>query len=508
MQCSKRWTRRSFESSFTNVSPGFMIGFGLGPMPEHGAAEDLVPIDQNMPNQLAAPGTLLGQLQRGHGRGYVNALRDTEAPELLLHCVEHDPRWDQQLEHRAAYYARLAMALQVEPAAIVSIYEKQSSRDDGEKRPLAAKVLAELAVRGNLEAHAQISRLMMGPHWEGVFNELSFREGFYKRPVLTGDEVLRLVRRIDDEALMSVVEFDGSERFQAWPDVIQRIHRIRRDRYADEGLRRRVEPYIMPKTSMSTETLLRQVTRQTAPKTVKILAARRDPASVALVEQAAQSEDVELAIAALQILGRQGNTAALQCVCEALENDPGTPDRPGARRRIANLRYLEALPSEVTLALAREWLRRGGARSIAAEKLIGMHATCAEREMVEEALDAALEEGAVYRAYNMIEALGVIAAPDSEELLRRAFYELPYSRARSEVLKSLKASGSVVGTLLAEESLWDSEDEARRLAITMVRGDEPGMVARIREMAHDPFEEDRICEGASRWVRDFDGEVS
>ena len=44
--------------------------------------------------------SLLGQLQRGRGLGFLRALQEDAAlvRQLLLTCVIDDPRWDRQLE--------------------------------------------------------------------------------------------------------------------------------------------------------------------------------------------------------------------------------------------------------------------------------------------------------------------------------------------------------------------------------------------------------------------------
>jgi hypothetical protein len=61
--------------------------------------------------RLANPTSLLGQLQRGRGQGYIRALEAdrTEVHAALIQCITHDPRWDSQLESRAWYYAELML---------------------------------------------------------------------------------------------------------------------------------------------------------------------------------------------------------------------------------------------------------------------------------------------------------------------------------------------------------------------------------------------------------------
>jgi len=65
-----------------------------------------------MDEPLAHPSSLLGQLQRGRGMGFLAALDapPTVVAPLLLECIIYDPRWDAQLEQRADYYALLPLS--------------------------------------------------------------------------------------------------------------------------------------------------------------------------------------------------------------------------------------------------------------------------------------------------------------------------------------------------------------------------------------------------------------
>ena len=57
------------------------------------------------PEQHASPNSLLGQLQRGRGKGYLQILSTarSEARQLLVECSCNDPRLDSQVENRAEY---------------------------------------------------------------------------------------------------------------------------------------------------------------------------------------------------------------------------------------------------------------------------------------------------------------------------------------------------------------------------------------------------------------------
>ena len=68
-----------------------------------------------MPKQYnqASSDTLLGQLQRGRGSGYIGILSapKLEADKLLVECICNDPRLDSQVESRSEYYASIASAI-------------------------------------------------------------------------------------------------------------------------------------------------------------------------------------------------------------------------------------------------------------------------------------------------------------------------------------------------------------------------------------------------------------
>ncbi len=79
-----------------------------GSEPEGGESDEV---------ELASPDSLVGLVQRGHGRGFLWAL---EQPALgrvaVVRSVVDDPRWDHQVEDRAWYNAALIEELSIEPA--------------------------------------------------------------------------------------------------------------------------------------------------------------------------------------------------------------------------------------------------------------------------------------------------------------------------------------------------------------------------------------------------------
>lgn len=103
--------------------------------------------------RIATAETLLGQLQRGRGAGFLAALDmpRSQAWSLLIECITHDPRWDSQLEDRGGYYAALILAsgMPLDPIA------RRLREQDGSQQwggTLCIEVLAHLARRRHASA--------------------------------------------------------------------------------------------------------------------------------------------------------------------------------------------------------------------------------------------------------------------------------------------------------------------------------------------------------------------
>jgi len=61
---------------------------------------------------LSPPDTRLGAIQRGLGRGFRQVAQGgAGARDDLLYCIVRDPRWDKQVDQRAAAYAQLMIRL-------------------------------------------------------------------------------------------------------------------------------------------------------------------------------------------------------------------------------------------------------------------------------------------------------------------------------------------------------------------------------------------------------------
>ncbi|MCA9614763.1 MAG: hypothetical protein R3B99_14715 [Polyangiales bacterium] len=141
---------------------------------------------------LDPPESLLGQLQRGLGRGYLACVRDKRA-DALLHGIHSDPRWDRQGEERAAYYAKLALALRVDVTPMANAVQEGDVRDG--RGALAADVLLEMAVRGRDDALDALRAALRHDGWSLALLALDEAEPRYGRRLLERFVWWRLGRR-------------------------------------------------------------------------------------------------------------------------------------------------------------------------------------------------------------------------------------------------------------------------------------------------------------------------
>jgi hypothetical protein len=207
---------------------------------------------------------------------------------------------------------------------------------------------------------------------------------------------------------------------------------------------------------------------------------------------------------ALHVLGKQGCVDYLNDAKEFLCAQTERPSKSDeAFLRTSYIRYLQAITPDLTLPLARDWLLAPWPLSHAAEQILSLHATPADRCRMEEAGEAALLAGEMYRLCSMLEGLSVIGATESMPFLCRAYAEAPYSLARGRALTALRpyAEHNAARELMVE-ALWDCEAESRKLACASVPLTNLGAVRRLKELSSDEFEGPEVREAAaSRGLR-------
>jgi len=128
---------------------------------------------------IADSATLLGLLQRGQGRGYLDALATSgaSAAAALVQCVTNDPRVDRQGESRDEYYGRCAFAIDMDISPIETLlFASADYQDRDEDRTgLALGSLGWMARLGRRDALAVMRRYVeVGWNWEWALGDLTW----------------------------------------------------------------------------------------------------------------------------------------------------------------------------------------------------------------------------------------------------------------------------------------------------------------------------------------------
>jgi hypothetical protein len=187
---------------------------------------------------------------------------------------------------------------------------------------------------------------------------------------------------------------------------------------------------------------------------------------------------------AMRVLGIRGDLGPLGLAEKSIIDD-----EPGAIRRTA-FQYVEALPGELSLPLARSWITADDGRSYVAASVLGKHAETSDAGAIREALATASD---YYTVTSLVEGLGRLpeAGPFGE--LDQIYARSSYSYLRARAVEAMAATDPAFGTKWATECLWDSEERVRIQGATFAPADE-SVVHRLRQLAADSFEEPEVRE--------------
>lgn len=438
----------------------------------------------------ADPRTLLGRLQRGTGRGALEAASACAATvcDLVLECVRHDPREDRQVESRADYYAKLLIGAGADGTAIEAILAEGTPPD------LAISVLGELFLRGDTTSERLLrTELESGPEWGSAVSALLDER--VDGPLPGVDEIL-CARWPDDEALTEAIGYLAGERepWLSWrasnPRIATLIQRAERKR----PVRRQELPD--PYSGWSVERMLEEADQQrvggmSLAIRKRVVPADRERLLVALDRK--HPWRCRLALFGLVGLADPETFPALRGLAEE------KPDLRPVMLRHPLYRAIVAIPGRATLETARcwfhrpePWLRRLGCG------VLERHATAEDLARLTDAVPVALADGDSYRQCSITKALGRIGDPVAVPAVERVYHEAVYSWARADALEALT---SVAPALAAErfayESLWDCEYRTRSLACRVSRLDHPETRRRLDEMAGDRLEDDDLRKQAA-----------
>jgi hypothetical protein len=455
--------------------------------------------------------SLLGQLQRGRGSGFLRALQEDVAVvrPLVLDCVTHDPRWDGQLEDRSSYYATLIMQITLPLDPFDAFLRTCSENNLLDSEYILLDTLCALARRGDLSAVAVLRAYLTYGNdwykWRCVFETLME----VPSASVSVDEVSHIIdqRFHDDDTLDDELPYvpTKEEPWRSLRLVNPHVSRILRRREMEEEHRQQQEKQVQVRFASLpiSELLAVAVDSDTLRFADLELQKRVTIADLDLLLHVAQQGERWQRRMAFRGLERLAHPAALPTLQRFFESpDPDAQPGSGALYGAA-VRAIKALPSNVTLDLARAWFDEPDSphRHVAL-MILEAHATYADVYRVRNALLPSLwrdTEGTseCYMQCSMLKILARFPRYGPYPEVETVFEEANYARVRiyaAQVLTACNRDQFSHG--LAFECLWDSEEEVRLIGCDSVSLDMPDARAKLQALSSDPHEDKEIRNAA------------
>ncbi|MGE0601222.1 MAG: hypothetical protein AB7J35_17285 [Dehalococcoidia bacterium] len=438
------------------------------------------------PPRYADARTLEGKLQRGLGSGFLEALDAprAEVHAILLECIKRDPRWDHQVDDRGSYYGELALRLDLPVTPVVELLRSWGAQDDDGDSWVAVDVLQHLANRGSEAADAAIrDYVAWGPWWDSALYDLRNAAGPEWLPLIPG-----LIEKARTEGTGSY--FGIRPPFSDWASLNAQARNFVSEARANE------ERFEQEKASwklLSTEELLKQDQRRPHPFVSAILGERTSPVHQTALRNGLLSDSpVTRGLAALA-LARQGEFH-LDVATELAVKRKQPPWASSLGRDALALGDSEiVLPMARSWRSARNWRKQGAAREI-----LKHHATVDDIPWIEDRLRRCSSNGQIGPLRQLAEVIAARFPGREFPLLKRRFDPFTYSYGRRFLAQALAVTDPTFATTRAFTSLWDCEGETRLVAAEHVDLSVAGAVERLREMAADPLEDERVVEIATK----------
>ena len=426
--------------------------------------------------QHAPSSSILGQLQRGRGCGYVAAVAAGQnAHEDLFHCLLSDPRNDGQLESREGYYAELLVALDLPLAPLVAHLRDRDVE-------LGHAVLAGTWRLG----HQATRALLSSPHSNAA--------------LVTG-----IAEQLWDLQWASLVDL---------PPRAAKVFLKQALQVADstESQRRNRTGSQLP-GAMSVQDLLelgRTMQHGQRWAVVEELCRRGTEADRVLLAETVTNDLVfDRVRLAARALGTLGDERLLSTAMDYFGRDDVFED-PTRRlsgydrmRRSALNDYVQHLPIDRQLELARAWHGRGGYFAHVAGSVFGEQATPDDRSQIESFV---ADHGAIDDSWDVIEeldALGRIGDPRSAPLLVHVAQEATYSEARRRALRALAGMQQLpIAVVALREALWDCEDAAAETSCARLQTFDQDARERLTALAGHALADDSLRAQAQKRLRD------
>lgn len=456
------------------------------------------------PEQHAPPETLLGQLQRGRGAGYLRAISSSanDLSELLIDCITNDPRLDSQVESRADYYASLALKLNIDISGIAAyVQEYDDKAESNWNTPLAVETLGEMAKRGRADAAEFLcDYIRTGRWWDyDPINALA---------QIPDEQIHRAVAKAIEDRFPSDDELQEALNWlylddETWLIYVRHSSRIAKFSFnerkraslerakQEEGFRTRL-------ALLSLENLLAETSQLNYVHVRKIVRDRVTPADITLLLSKVSIGNPFVSSVAFSGLAKLAPVSLLPWLLEFWAANPQLP-APILGRVIE---LFEALPPTLTLPLARARLFHESCHEQhLAQNILALHATNEDIPLLRSALADALtdDEEHCYRICNLAEALGRTNPGCEIPELTETFLTFRYSYGRRIAAETIY---STTPTLFAEkfafESLWDCGSGTRALAAAHIPLPNPAAELRLSQLRTDKLEDEKVREASAQ----------
>jgi hypothetical protein len=462
---------------------------------------------------LAPHDTLLGQLQRGRGAGFLRALQEdsTTSYALLYKCITDDPRIDHQVEERADYYARLVLLMGMSLSTLENYLRTVPHKRLGWETTLAIETLGRLAQLGSIEA-VQILRdyVSYGAQWDYALQQIAELTDPNSRLGLLEIICTRFETgaQIDASAAYGIYGTVERALWEGWSADYPCIARLLTE--VDEIEASRAQGCLRPEPpqyeTLTVEELLLAAGPRALTKLADLVEAKARPGDErALIAAFSQGNPFGwyAALRGLKALDR-GKHLYSHIFDQAVSRLESLPQARGPHLREirAIVRTLDLLPPTMTLPLAREWFSSANwNKESVAEDILEQHATGEDIPVVTAALTQHLQAGTenvdTYRTCSLLDILARF--PDIGPLpqVERVFVETGYSPARRRAASAMRMNAPQwFAETYAYECLWDCVEESRQIGCASVSIELPGSLERLQTLADDPFEYEHVREAA------------
>lgn len=432
--------------------------------------------------RIADSETLLGLLQRGRGKGCLDALAapGTSAAEAVVECVTRDPRTDRQVENRDEYYGRCAFAIDLDISPVEGSLYSPAEEDRDDATVLALGTLAWMARLGRRDAVAALRRYIeTGRNWDDAIDFMSD-----PTPVgLEGLEQIVCSRATSVDELARAMPWRPDAPWTAWAKTSPKIAQAfaRKSEWAAEQKERKRSLRELP-----TQELL-------ARREVTLLRERTAASDKLILHEATWRGSGEERRDALKVLGWQRDTEVFDAAEAELRNADGDFNAGW----FALFQLLKVSP----IARIRDWIGEKGRPGQIALHMVAMWPTPGDGPLLRSVLNHLGDDDWLYRVCDSVDGLARLREREAVPELERVFTETTYSYLRHRAARALAATSTTFADGFAVECLWDCEPATRRVGGATSTWTSIAVRERLAELAADRLEERRVRSTAARRLR-------